>query len=500
MLDPNMPELDPHSNTPLRATPGAFDVDDMEMDDGDAETSGSGPSSGASTPPPVTPSSLRGCSPPTFGTYASYSEFNTAGNGHSSRTPPPGSEGSCVQPDMLFSASGSPSSSRNGSPAPRASPTGSSGPGLHPYSGYEKPSKHGNSHGHATARASTTLSRPSSSLLLSKPFKCPKPHCSKSYKQANGLKYHITHGSCSFAPAKEVAEVNAVLAQRGRAALPEGMSASELDAGLGALGVSEREVREIEREAEKRLKPFACGIADCTRRYKNMNGLRYHYQHSGDHGAIGLALLASGQHECLRNGQNKGAARHLASVAASAAASASASAMNTPTSSSSSTSTPTPTMLSPTYGTGVATTASSATTAGGALPQINVPAHVAGTNRPFQYTAIVGGGPGPAPSLSLATSLAHVQNMAQGSGVAHAMGHNLPNMANMSSYTQGGMTHGSAMAQAPALGQALTQAQTQAHPLLAAYQAGHFAGQGQAQAQGFGQAAPMVQPPPAHMV
>lgn len=30
----------------------------------------------------------------------------------------------------------------------------------------------------------------------------------------------------------------------------------------------------------------------------------YHCQHSGDHGAIGLALLASGQHECLQNSRN----------------------------------------------------------------------------------------------------------------------------------------------------------------------------------------------------
>jgi transcription factor SFP1 len=30
-----------------------------------------------------------------------------------------------------------------------------------------------------------------------------------------------------------------------------------------------------------------------------MNGLRYHYQHSGEHGARGLTLLASGLHECL---------------------------------------------------------------------------------------------------------------------------------------------------------------------------------------------------------
>lgn len=46
----------------------------------------------------------------------------------------------------------------------------------------------------AQGSASTTLSRPASNLLLSKPFKCPKPGCMKSYKQANGLKYHMTHG------------------------------------------------------------------------------------------------------------------------------------------------------------------------------------------------------------------------------------------------------------------------------------------------------------------
>jgi transcription factor SFP1 len=47
-------------------------------------------------------------------------------------------------------------------------------------------------------------------------------------------------------------------------------------AGLGS--ITETELREVEREAEKRLRPFACGVGDCQRRYKNMNGLRYHYQ------------------------------------------------------------------------------------------------------------------------------------------------------------------------------------------------------------------------------
>lgn len=35
---------------------------------------------------------------------------------------------------------------------------------------------------------------------FSKPFKCPTPNCNKSYKQANGLKYHMTHGQCCFLP------------------------------------------------------------------------------------------------------------------------------------------------------------------------------------------------------------------------------------------------------------------------------------------------------------
>ncbi|KAI5121784.1 hypothetical protein M0805_009595 [Coniferiporia weirii] len=115
----------------------------------------------------------------------------------------------------------------------------------------------------ATTAASTTLSRPAVSLLLSKPFMCPKPGCMKSYKQANGLRYHITYGQCNFAPPLELPSV-------------EGLS---------------------EHEAENRLRPFGCQMPPCQHRYKNMNGLRYHYQHSGNHGARGLALLASGNHD-----------------------------------------------------------------------------------------------------------------------------------------------------------------------------------------------------------
>jgi transcription factor SFP1 len=115
----------------------------------------------------------------------------------------------------------------------------------------------------------------------------------------------MTHGSCNFAPPKDLEQVQALLASKRSQRQAAEANGEETDGSFGM--ISEGEMREVEREAERRLRPFACGVADCHRRYKNMNGLRYHYQHSGDHGAIGLALLASGQHECLQHSHSKSA-------------------------------------------------------------------------------------------------------------------------------------------------------------------------------------------------
>ncbi|TCD70379.1 hypothetical protein EIP91_003732 [Steccherinum ochraceum] len=266
-----------------------------------------------------------------FNAYAGYSDYSSlmpgtvpASSAPSSSTDdqsgfPGGSYGArsgCVPPALLLNSSATtpvstPSSSRVASPAPgsvnypgsrRASPT--------------SPTASSSGQGSQTARASTTLSRPASSLLLSKPFKCPKPNCNKSYKQANGLKYHMTHGSCNFAPPKDLEHLQALLASKRSQKAEDGEM------------ISDAELREVEKEAERRLRPYACGVGDCQRRYKNMNGLRYHYQHSGDHGAIGLALLASGQHECLQHTR----AHHSRTVtpASSAAQSANNSPQSTP--------------------------------------------------------------------------------------------------------------------------------------------------------------------------
>jgi transcription factor SFP1 len=237
----------------------------------------------------------------------------------------------------------------NGSGSASAGAAGSSG--AHPNHG-------SNAAGHQQGSSTTSL-RPAASLLLSKPFRCPKPNCNKSYKQANGLKYHMTHGSCNFAPPKDLEHVKDLLERKRRereaaggvprstmagqhepgtigglpSTLDTQLLSSYYDLNLSSMNITESELREVEREAEKRLRPFACGVGDCQRRYKNMNGLRYHYQHSGDHGAVGLALLASGQHECLQNGSHgrKAASHHHTSTTAHpSSASASNSAATTP--------------------------------------------------------------------------------------------------------------------------------------------------------------------------
>lgn len=204
--------------------------------------------------------------PGTVGTGLQLSDDSFTGNAFGSRT-------GCVPPALLLnsaatSPTNTPDSSRVASPVSGVPATYSlSQPAIAPASGSSSQqassSSPSSSQGASqTARASTTLSRPATSLLLSKPFKCPKPNCNKSYKQANGLKYHMTHGSCNFAPPKDLEHLQALLASR------RSQKSDENEP------LSESEMREVEKEAERRLRPYACGVGDCQRRYKNMNGLR----------------------------------------------------------------------------------------------------------------------------------------------------------------------------------------------------------------------------------
>ncbi|KAI0290232.1 hypothetical protein BC826DRAFT_1027920 [Russula brevipes] len=218
--------------------------------------------------------------PPTqhdsFNTYSAYPDYGAVTSPlqasqdvASASSSQPGSPYSCVPPTLLYSPSSitpanTPSSSRVASPVTAQGQTQAS---YHPLSAQASTSASASTSPSPTStpRASTTLSRPASSLLLSKPFRCPKANCNKSYKQANGLKYHMTHGSCNFAPPKDLEALQALLAEKG--VVVNGNDRSGVQ-------ITEGELREVEREAERRLRPFACGVGDCQRRYKNMNGLR----------------------------------------------------------------------------------------------------------------------------------------------------------------------------------------------------------------------------------
>ncbi|KNC97755.1 uncharacterized protein SPPG_06756 [Spizellomyces punctatus DAOM BR117] len=72
-------------------------------------------------------------------------------------------------------------------------------------------------------------------------FKCPTPYCSKIYKNANGLKYHLERGSCEM----------------------EWASGDEY-ADLSMLNIKVAH------------RPYWCRVAGCGKKYKNLNGLKYH--------------------------------------------------------------------------------------------------------------------------------------------------------------------------------------------------------------------------------
>ncbi|KAJ3125998.1 Transcriptional regulator of ribosomal biogenesis proteins [Physocladia obscura] len=83
-----------------------------------------------------------------------------------------------------------------------------------------------------------------------KRFFCPV--CKKEYKNANGLKYHLNHSH---------------------------IEPNELPSGYY--------FGKKKKEAEDMSKPFVCTVNQCGKRYKNLNGLKYHIEHG--HNMPGVA-------------------------------------------------------------------------------------------------------------------------------------------------------------------------------------------------------------------
>ncbi|WFD02536.1 Transcriptional regulator of ribosomal biogenesis proteins [Malassezia obtusa] len=154
-----------------------------------------------------------------------------------------------------------------------------------------------------------------------RPYKCPAPGCDKAYKQMNGLKYHRLHGHCN----QNLRNVNNGLVMptnengptpsgpqtpskegEAGAAAPDAKTPSGQGPDLAAFGIhstgaplggggdAPREAPSTPTKmsaAGQPEKTYVCQVGNCDKRYKNLNGLRYHYLHSGSHGLLGLQLL-----------------------------------------------------------------------------------------------------------------------------------------------------------------------------------------------------------------
>lgn len=86
-----------------------------------------------------------------------------------------------------------------------------------------------------------------------KPFKCPVIGCEKTYKNQNGLKYHRLHGHQNQKLLENPDGTFTVLDPDSNEPYPEGMGC-------------------------EKDKPYRCEV--CGKRYKNLNGLKYHRGHS----------------------------------------------------------------------------------------------------------------------------------------------------------------------------------------------------------------------------
>lgn len=86
-----------------------------------------------------------------------------------------------------------------------------------------------------------------------KPFKCPVIGCDKTYKNQNGLKYHKQHGHQNQKLHENPDGTYSIIDPESNEPYPDGMG--------------------YEKD-----KPYRCEV--CGKRYKNLNGLKYHRGHS----------------------------------------------------------------------------------------------------------------------------------------------------------------------------------------------------------------------------
>lgn len=198
---------------------------------------------------------------------------------------------SCAPPNLFFPASGTASSS------------------MQPPAKREKTSAVTNASTIALENALRT-----GAANIDKPYKCPAPGCDKAYKQMNGLKYHRLHGHCNQNNLPITAQAAAQpptihITTNSTKSSPQPESADGIKTEDGGstptLGSPSSPTASFNSSPDPASpaahapialgdRLYICQVGACGKRYKNLNGLRYHYLHSGSHGLLGLQLLQSG--------------------------------------------------------------------------------------------------------------------------------------------------------------------------------------------------------------
>ncbi|KAI9006109.1 hypothetical protein BC832DRAFT_556145 [Gaertneriomyces semiglobifer] len=101
--------------------------------------------------------------------------------------------------------------------------------------------------------------------------RCPTPYCSKAYKNTNGLKYHLEKGRCEMEWQSYDNEVRQHYAhpymydQEGHVVVApprRGIPPEEAELRMANIRIA--------------MRPYWCKMPFCGKRYKNLNGLKYH--------------------------------------------------------------------------------------------------------------------------------------------------------------------------------------------------------------------------------
>ncbi|KAK0556717.1 Transcriptional regulator of ribosomal biogenesis proteins [Tilletia horrida] len=104
---------------------------------------------------------------------------------------------------------------------------------------------------------------------------CPRAGCSKAYAHKNGLKYHLSKGTCTNLPHRYNPRISIALPSPSPS--PSSPSPSPSSASPPPAAAAHPY--------------YQCQVGHCPKRYLQPNGLRYHYQHSAAHGMLGLHIM-----------------------------------------------------------------------------------------------------------------------------------------------------------------------------------------------------------------